>query len=62
MSFLAFSKRSLMFCCAKESVNQSLRHMSVALPLIKRVFGFIISLIFSVFFFGFDFRCLNRSE
>ena len=30
MSFLDFSQRSLMFCCAIKSVNQSLRKMPVS--------------------------------
>ena len=64
MSFLTFSKCSLMFCCAKKECESIIEaHVGItSLPLIKKVFDFIILLIFSVFFFGFDFGCLNRSE
>ena len=53
MSFLFFSKCSLMFCAKKECESITEAHVGIAsLPLIKRVFDFIISLIFSVFFLG----------
>ena len=63
MSFLAFLSVFLCLLCKKECESITEAHVGIAsLPLIKRVFDFIILLIFFAFFFGFDFGCLNRSE